>query len=150
MKHLKSSDPELDFLKNGPWDELYTLTGHWCSDMDFYRDDLRFLHHLIDKYLIWITKTENLDLVRELRNGLIDISKQSDDLLKKMRKHMDQLGRMVEDPSQGDAGVIITEHEHLEEEMADFVKSFRQNRKEVFALTEYVIDSEELASLMKP
>ena len=39
--------------------ELYILTKHWKSDLEFYKDDLRFLHNLVDKYLIWITKKES-------------------------------------------------------------------------------------------
>ena len=32
--------------------------------------------------------------------------------------------------------------------MAQFVKTFRENRKEVFKVTEYVMDSEELKSML--
>ena len=146
---LKNNDKELDFLKDGPWDELYVLTQHWLSDLQFYRDDLRFLHHLIDKYFMWITKPENLVLVKELRLDLSELNYKTDDLLKKIQKHMIQLGRLVENSNLGDAGVVKTEHEHLEEEISDFVKAFRKNRKEVFTLIEYIIDSEELAGIMK-
>ncbi|MGI9550235.1 MAG: hypothetical protein ACR2MT_03470 [Aurantibacter sp.] len=147
--NTQKDDKELEFLKDGPWKELYILTEHWRSDLQFYHDDLRFLHHLIDKYFMWIAKTENLDLVRELKKGLFDLNKKSNDLLEKVNKHLIQLGHVVDDPNIGDAGIIKTEHEHLEEEFADFIKSFRQNRKEVFAITEYVIDSEELANIFE-
>lgn len=146
-KQTKNS--ELDFLENGPWDELYVLTEHWKSDIEFYRDDLRFLHHLIEKYFIWITKPENLELVKELQQGLFGLNKKSDDLREKTGKHLIQLGKLVENPNSGNAGVIKTEHEHLEEEIADFVKEFRRNRKEVFVLTEYIIDSEDLVRMME-
>lgn len=142
-------DKELDFLKDGPWNELYILTQHWRSDLQFYNDDLRFLHHLIEKYFLWITKSENLDLVKELKKELFNLNIKSNDLIEKVNKHLIQLGHLVEDPNKGNAGIIKTEHEHLEEEIADFVKSFRLNRKEVFAITEYVIDSEELANIFE-
>jgi len=139
---------DTEFLKDGPWDELYVLTKHWKSDLEFYQDDLRFLHHLIDKYFMWITKQENLDMVRELKKGLQDMNTKVKDLLDKVGKHCIQLGYLVEDPNSKDAGITKMEHEHLEEEMAQFVKSFRENRKEVFTITEYVIDSEELVNIM--
>jgi hypothetical protein len=145
--NTQKNDTELDFLKDGPWNELYILTEHWRSDLQFYHDDLRFLHHLIDKYFMWIAKSENLDLVKELKKGLFNLNTNCNDLLEMVKKHRNQLGYLVEDPNKGDAGIIKTEHEHLEEEFANFVKSFRQNRKEVFAITEYVIDSEELANI---
>ncbi|NHF59609.1 hypothetical protein FK220_009675 [Flavobacteriaceae bacterium TP-CH-4] len=145
----KSKNTEEDFLKDGPWDELYVITQHWKSDLEFYKDDLRFLHHLIDKYLIWITKKENLDLVGKTKSNLFELKVKSKDLLEKLHKHMIQLGYLVEDSNRSDAGVIKTEHEHLEEEIANFVKLFRTNRKEVFNITEYIIDSEELTSVME-
>lgn len=149
MDTTKNSQ-EQDFLKNGPWDELYVLTEHWRSDLEFYRDDLLFLHHLIDRYFMWITRSENLGMVKEIKKELIEMSNKNKDLLEKVKKHIIQLGRLVENPGFGDAGIIKTEHEHLEEEMTDFVKSFRKNRKEVFKITEYIIDSEQLEQIMQP
>ena len=141
-------DKELDFLNDGPWDELYVLTVHWRSDLEFYRDDLRFLHHLIEKYFMWVSKSENLEMVKELKSGLFNLNVKVKDLLEKVGKHRIQLGQMVENFNKADAGIIRTEHGHLEEEMSEFVKSFRNNRKEVFKITEYIIDSEKLAHIV--
>jgi hypothetical protein len=148
MDNTKNSQ-ELDSLMDGPWDELYVLTDHWRSDLEFYRDDLLFLHHLIDRYFMWITKSENLGLVKEIKKEMFDMNTKNKDLLEKVKKHKVQLGRLVENPNHKDAGIIKTEHEHLEEEMASFVKSFRKNRKEVFKITEYIIDSEHLEQIMQ-
>ena len=147
MEHIENNK-ELQFVKDGPWSELYALTEHWKSDLEFYKDDLRFLHHLIEKYFMWITKPENLDMVKELKVGLFDLKNKCRDLLDKVQRHRVQLGQMVEDFNKADAGIIRTEHEHLEEEVANFVTTFRSNRKEVFAITEFIIDSESLANLM--
>ena len=136
-------------LKNGPWEKLYVLSGHWRSDLEFYRDDLLFLHHLIDKYFMWITKSENLGVVKEIKKELFEMNIRNKDLFEKVKKHIIQLGRLVEDPNHKDASIVKTEHEHLEEEISDFVRSFRKNRKEVFKITEYVIDSEHLEQLMQ-
>jgi|TARA_R110000868_G_scaffold24592_1_gene96864 hypothetical protein len=147
MDHTENNK-DLQFKKDGPWSELYVLTEHWKSDLEFYRDDLRFLHHLIDKYFMWITKPENLDMVKELKVGLNDLKNKCKDLLEKVQRHKTQLGQMVEDYNKSDASIIRREHEHLEEEVANFVTQFRSNRKEVFAITEFIIDSESLANLM--
>lgn len=131
------------------WLELYSLTGHWKSDLEFYKDDLRFLYHLIDKYIIWITKDENLDRVKKTKKNLLNVKMKSKDLLDKVSKHQIQLGYLVEDPKKEDGGIVKMEHEHLEKEIADFVKIFRENRKEVFDISEYIIDSEELANIIE-
>lgn len=133
---------------NPNWQELYVLCEYWKSDLEFYNDDLRFLHHLIEKYFIWITKSENLELAREIKVNLFKVKKKCQDLIDKVGKHIIQLGHQIEKSKMDDAGIFVMEHEHLENEIADFVKSFRDNRREVFAITNYVIDSEELANIM--
>ncbi len=139
---------ETEFLKDGPWDELYVITQYWKSDLEFYRDDLRFLHYLVDKYFIWITKAENIDMVKSLKNSLLVLNEEVTGLLDKIGSHRIRLGYLVENPRYADATVMKRDHAELEREMALFVKSFRKNRKEVFKITEYIVDSEKLASVM--
>ncbi len=140
---------DLKLLENGPWDELYVLTNHWVSDLQFYRDDLKFLNHLIEKYFIWLSKEENLQMIKELKLGLQETNKMVNDLLEKVSKHRNRLGLLVEDANRKDASVIIMEHEHLEEEIIRFVSFFRLNRKETFKLTEYITESEELSTIIR-
>ncbi|HMB61722.1 MAG TPA: hypothetical protein VKN36_01520 [Eudoraea sp.] len=147
MSDLKNKQI-IDNLKNSSWEELYVLTEHWTSDLEFYRDDLRFLHHLTEKYFMWISKSENLEVVRELKNGLFNLKVTVNDLLDKVREHRIQVGQMVENLNKVDASIIQSHHEHLEEGIREFVKSFRANRKEVFKITEYIIDSERLEQIM--
>ena len=60
------------------WQELYILSKHWKSDLEFFKDDLRFLHHLVDKYIIWITKKENLEMVTAIQKKEHDLGIQCD------------------------------------------------------------------------
>lgn len=130
------------------WEELYVLTNHWKSDLEFYRDDLSFLYHLVNKYFLWITKSENIDIVKELKNSLFGMKEKVKELLDTTEEHGVRLGYLVENPNYADHDFMKKEHAHLEEEIAQYVKSFRNNRKEVFKITEYIIDSEELANVM--
>jgi len=131
------------------WQELYILTDHWKSDLNFYKDDLRFLHHLIDKYIIWITKDDNLNLVQEIKKNLFEIRNEGIDLMKEVITHQGNLGLMVENPVESSNPQFVEDHEDLEDKISKYVKLFRSNRKEVFNITEYVIDSEELPNILK-
>lgn len=131
------------------WQELYILTDHWKSDLDFYKDDLRFLHHLIDKYIIWITKDENLNMVQDIKKNLFEIQSKSGDLMKEVNIHLGNLGLMVENPVKSSNPQFLEDHGVLEDKISNFVKLFRSNRKEVFNITEYVIDSEKLPNILK-
>jgi len=141
--------PKGTFIQEANWQQLYVLTQHWKKDLEFYKDDLRFLHGLIDKYFIWITEKENLDSVKKIGINLLTITGKCQDLLEKISKHILQLGVLVENPGKEESRIFRLEHEHLEDEIADFVKSYRENRKEVFTITEYVVDNEKLVHLLE-
>ncbi len=140
--------PKGSFIQEANWQELYVLTQHWKKDLEFYKDDLRFLYGLVDKYFIWITEKENLYAVKKIGSNLLKINQRCQDILEKVSKHILQLGELVENPDKEESRIFRLEHEHLEDEIADFVKSFRENRKEVFAITEYVVDNEKLIHLL--
>ena len=135
-------------MKSDQWGELYILAEHWESDLKFYSDDLRFLHHLVDKYFIWITKSENLELVRELMLQILQLEKDCKELLEKVQGHKSELSKFSIEGSEVSLEETGEHHQALRTQLSDFVKSFRSNRTEVFRITEYVIDSEELSGLM--
>ncbi|MEP2237154.1 MAG: hypothetical protein ABJI22_02260 [Maribacter sp.] len=136
--------PKDNYIHEADWKSLYVLTEHWKSDMAFYNEDLKFLHHLIDKYFMWISKKNNIDMVREIEVSLIDTDKKCDSLVKRIDTHLHHLAELIDNPFAYDSHTFRTEHEQLENEITDFVKQFRTNRKEVFAITEHVIDGEEM------
>lgn len=128
----------------GGWEPVYILSDHWKSDLEFYEEDLRFLHHLVEKYILWITKSESLERMKEIEKNLFLLRKQCSELKNKIIRHHARLGHLVEDPSSVDAAAVTNIQGQLEDEFAHFVKQFRDDRQEAFKITEYIIDSESL------
>ena len=148
---MKPSDKKMKPLtdKKPDWQELYVLTEHWRSDLEFYKDDLLFLHHLVDKYFIWITKSENLEMVKEIMLQIRGLENQCRELMAGVKEHMHNLAQFANESAKQSLPKITEDHVVLETSIYNFVKDFRANRKEVFRITEYVIDSEELTNLMR-
>ncbi len=136
-------------LENQSWEELYVLTEHWISDLEFYKDDLKFLHHLVDKYFIWITKSENLEMVKELIVQIRELENLCVHMLDEIIEHKNLLGSQSRQPDPDKLKVSFSKHELLETAISTFVKNFRANRKEVFRITEYIMDSEALSDVIK-
>ncbi len=147
MSKLSTESGKSDF-PNSKWEELYFLAKHWKSDLEFYKDDLRFLHNLIAKYLIWITKKENLESVADLRKREHELALSCDELQQKVSSHLEMASTLVKGGSEVTKKDFFTTHGELENEIAAFVKTFRENRKKVFKVTEYVMDSEELRNIL--
>ena len=148
---MKLSDKKMNPYndKQPDWQELYVLTEHWRSDLEFYKDDLLFLHHLVDKYFIWITKSENLELVKEIMVQIQSLEKQCRSLMEGVKEHMHNLAQLANESNKQSLSEITDEHVVLETTIYNFVKDFRANRKEVFRITEYIIDSEELTNILR-
>ncbi len=139
----------VDLAADPKWQELYVLTEHWQSDLEFYKDDLRFLHHLVDKYVIWITKSENLEMVKEIMLSVLDLQKRCLQMIDSVAEHKHNLASLEKDATRERWEKVMNDHEEMENAIYKFVKEFRANRKEVFRITEYVIDSEQLTNLLK-
>lgn len=141
--------PKGNYLMEANLQEIYVLTNHWKNDLEFYRTDLDFLKKLIDKYFIWIGEEDNLKEVRRIGKTVQDMKNECKDLLTKVKEHLLQLGKLLEKPESPDSRIFRMEHEHLEDEIAEFVKKFRVNKKEVYTITEHVIDAESLSDMLK-
>ena len=141
MENL-SLRPKGNFTWTAEYRELYILTEHWLSDLQFHKQDLHFLYHLVDKYFIWLTHEENLGEMRNLSNGLSETNKNCDKLLEKTSKHLTHLAELIDDPFKYDSHKFRTEHEELENEITSFLKKLREIKKETFADIEPVVERE--------
>ena len=136
--------PKDTYSREAAWQELYVLSKQWKSDLMFYTDDIRFLHHLIDKYFLWISKKEHIDKVQEMELNLLKVDKECALLLERTKQHLQHLSQISDETFRNDSHQFRAEHETLEVDLAQFVKDFRKNRKEVFKIKEYIIEGEEL------
>lgn len=142
--------PKSDYLKTASWDEFYILTEHWQSDMEFYRDELRFLKNLLVKYFVWLTKEENVSDVHDMVTRLDNLDRKRDDISEKIQLHLHDIELLIENAFSHDEQKFRDDQSQLEEDIAQFVKDVRKAKNEVFKLAEYVIESEKLEHLLGP
>lgn len=144
MESYRSSGKKEEARKTN-WQELYILTRHWISDLEFYIEDLQFLHRLIDRYSLWIQKHQNSVAVGQLLSNLHELSSDGKKIREELQEHQEQLSSLLNGEKGGDPDVYLRDHEVLEDAITRFVKNFRSNRKEVYRIAEEVIDSEDLS-----
>jgi len=63
--------------------------------------------------------------------------------LERADKHLAHLANLMENPFKYDSHKFRVEHQQLEDDITNFVKTFRNNRKEVFEVTKLVMESDE-------
>ena len=88
-------------------------------------------------------------MVKEIMIQIQSLEKQCRDLLDGIKEHMHNLAQFANESNKHSLSKITEEHIVLETTIYNFVKDFRANRKEVFRITEYIIDSEELSNIFR-
>ncbi|EPR73788.1 hypothetical protein ADIWIN_1148 [Winogradskyella psychrotolerans RS-3] len=141
--------PKDDYIQEANWEQLFVLTEHWKSDLEFYLLDLEFLQHIIDKYFIRMASKKDIDDVREIETILVETTNNCSHLETKIAKHLIYLGNLIDDPFKNDSHAFRAKHEQLEDNIALFVKSFRKSRNDVFMITKRVLDGDTLSGLLK-
>ncbi|MCB0430935.1 MAG: hypothetical protein H6585_08085 [Flavobacteriales bacterium] len=140
--------PKSDYMNTAGFESLAVLTERWQSNLDFYKDEIRFLHSLISKYFIWLTHEDNVSKVQQLAAKVSEVDKERGRLSQTVAKHMGHLTLLMENAYTHDEQTFREEHAKLEDELSAFVKAFRSIKQEVFQVTERVIESEKLNRLI--
>lgn len=140
--------PSNNFIQSASWEELHVLTDKWKSDLEFYNFELSFLHKLIDKYYIWLSDEELINEVEQAASKIFTADKIRNTLAIKTLQHLRHIEGIIENEFTYDAQTFRTEHEELENKLANFYKNFKLLKKEVFMLTEQVLDTESVSDYM--
>jgi glutaredoxin 2 len=140
--------PKSNYLLNAEWQELHILTTHWQSDMDFFKDEFRFMNVLFDKYFTALVDKDNIEKTKQVAANLADVQDRRDALVQRINKHLEHIQQLMTDPFYHDAASFRTEHGVLEDDLTDFIKAFRNVKNEVFQLTERIAKTEKAKHLI--
>ncbi|MDC6351923.1 hypothetical protein PP178_10190 [Zeaxanthinibacter sp. PT1] len=128
--------------KRPNWKKCYILANHWKSDLEFYREELRHLHHIINSYSIWIVKEDNQHLLETMERKLYQTRTMCEELIHRVSTHVMDLGRYVEKDTLKASARLTDIHTALGKDITAFVHSYRNCRKEIFSNTETILDTE--------
>lgn len=123
-----------------PWESLYAITRHWQSDLQFYRDEIRFLRNLTDKRLVWVSDDQLIVKLRTVGNTLTELTLERQELEKKLTEHFKRVS--AADAARLDQALSDFQIEHalLEEDFATFTRKFRNLKKSLFVLAEQSVE----------
>ena len=140
--------PKSDYLQTATWEQLYVLSEHWRTDMGFYLDELKFFQKLINKYFLWLAKEENIVKAEAISVDVKKATQEAKWLEEAITTHMRHISDLLKNAFSRDAAEFREEHGLLEDKMVDFTKLFRKLKGEVFAVTEYIMETEDLPERM--
>lgn len=140
--------PKSNYLQSAEWEELHVLTSHWQSDMAFFEDELRFIDVLFDKYFNSLIEPENMEKTKAIATNLSHVKSDRENLTSRIAEHLRHIKELMTNTSTQDATTFRQEHARLEDDLTEFVKSFRKVKQEIFQLTEGIVRTEKAKHLI--
>lgn len=140
--------PKDRYLAEASLDKIYSLTSYWKSNMEFYSEELKFLKNLLSKYYIWLSKVDNLSTVKKVLKKITEIKNKQDELSDKTEKHLYKVDQLMKNAFNHDEEAFRISQGMLEEELLQFTEKYRSLKREVFSITENMIENDKLVILM--
>lgn len=134
--------PKGDYIQKATWQDLFRLTERWQDTIEFQLYEIEFLNSLIDTYFVKLLVQENLDELRELQIDLYRAKNQSENLLQHIQVHLSHIADILDEPYKYGNSIFRKEHEHLENNVTEFINNQKIIRFTVFKMTQDVLESE--------
>lgn len=127
--------------------ELHTLALHWKSDLEFYRDELRFLVNTVGKYAALVITDKHINRVKEIEKRLSAAETMLNETEAKVNKHIGYLEDLVEGVLRVSETFFRVENVKLENEVAYFIDEMKNTKKDVFNASEDLFHAREVIEL---
>ena len=140
--------PKSNYLQTATWQELYLLTKHWKSDIKFANYEINFFKGLVDKYFIWVKDKDQIVQVQHLSNISEHLSSELENIDKAITKHLNYIRLFINSNISRDEEAFRVEHAMLEDKIVGFMNALRETKREIFNLTEEMLDNEKTNQLI--
>jgi hypothetical protein len=130
--------PAIDTQLEYELQELYILSKHWASDIDFVEDEVRILKDILNKYLI---KMRNLQ-VKEAKNFEKILGQQDAailDIKSKISKFLTFMEPLVSGANQEIGVNLIEKFTELQTQITSLCQYVKVLKKSLFSFTEEVM-----------
>lgn len=113
-------------------DELHSQSNQWKSNLHFMRDELTFITRLLNSY-VFEPNTPNLfERLQNYQDQLRKLSAEEINIQRRIAKHENSLGGMLECTDDICDSGYYNKHEALRAEVTSCMLNFRQLKSEIF------------------
>jgi len=148
VKKTETENSENTVSYQSEWESMFVLAEHWESDIRFFNDEINFLNKLIAKYITQLTDNDNMKNTRQIADELLKLGRQRAATEQRIEVHLMHLANLVQNPFSHEEQGCKDEHLEVGSEVATLTTDFRNVKKEVFKLTEYVMGIEKNKHLL--
>ncbi|RNL56033.1 hypothetical protein [Pedobacter jejuensis] len=119
--------------------QYHAIARHWASDVDFFKIEIVFLHHLLDDHFIRLSGPEYFEALKSVGAKLLQLEKDKYSADIHLIEHLKDLEGQTEDLVFDRGEFLSVKHEQMEHEMTHLTTAYRTLKKELFLLIQQVI-----------
>lgn len=148
MGKQESEKLETEEYKLSEWEKMFRQAEVLKSNMKFYSTEMTFLHHLLDRYLLWLIEEESLAGLQLLNSKVKAADQKCSDFITKAESLMNRLGLLIDNPFAQDEHRIQESFRHTEAEATAFETELKRLKNEVFDHVAHTLRSEKARKLL--
>lgn len=115
--------------------ELYLISKHWLSDLEFFEKDIKFLEKLFGRAFSEMLKHEGYENIAAIMLNVAEIERKGIEIKSVILKYMQTLECLIAKTNmQFDLSLVET-HVELEMEIGHLLHSFQAIKQTIFKLT---------------
>lgn len=126
-------------------EELYVITRHWLSDIIFFEQEINFFQSLVQNYPYGERAFENS--WSTIQKHLADIEKQKGILKDRIFAHQNELSTILDKNIAEKQDSYNLVQSQIETELFDFIKTFRNVKRELFETSDYILKAKSEKSI---
>ncbi|GGI26462.1 hypothetical protein [Pedobacter mendelii] len=123
--------------------QYHAIARHWASDVDFFKIETVFLHHLLDDYFIRLSGPKYVEGLKSIGKKLLQLEKDKYSTDIHLIEHLKNLEGQTEDLVFARGEFLADTHEQMEKAMTHLNKTYRDLKKELFFLIQQVIKAQQ-------
>lgn len=117
-------------------EELHSDSKHWLLELNFIKDEIKFLNHLLASNYLDLLGSDHKDQVELLIKGLNQKKLFGKDLVKAIRRHEKILSALIVTQSVTSNTHFLNQHKELQKAISKHLKKYKKIKKSIFRITE--------------
>lgn len=118
--------------------QYYVIAEHWASDLDFFKIESNFFHHLLDKYANKSASEADLEKLKKLGGELRNLEEERQKIEVLVDEMLSHIALVAEDKVPENMEQIENSHTTLNLLIADLIKKYRKLKRELFLTVEKI------------
>lgn len=137
---MKTKQPNPKYVEWRSPEELHETSLYWISELKFIKDEQHFLEELIENHTLQLISKTTFDISKPIVQALSKSKKNIEPLLKKIINHHNELTILLDGIDQPiEEKKYKEEHRKLMVAVNDFLKEYREVKRNTFDLIKTII-----------